>query len=116
MNRIRFCTDEDVFGAVAPALRSFGIDAISTPEMNREGASDEQQLEWAAQDSRVVVSFNVSDFADLHSLWLENGRHHSGIVVSNQRPVGEMIRRLKNLANQMDSNEMVDRLEFLGSW
>ena len=28
----RFLTDEDIYAAVAPALRKIGLDAISTPE------------------------------------------------------------------------------------
>jgi len=32
MTPIRFFTDEDVYGAIAPALRTAGFDAVSTPE------------------------------------------------------------------------------------
>jgi hypothetical protein len=35
MNRIRFFTDEDVYGAIALRLRAGGFDAISTPEAGR---------------------------------------------------------------------------------
>lgn len=40
----RLFTDEDVYGAVAPALRKAGLDAISSPEADRLGQSDESQL------------------------------------------------------------------------
>jgi hypothetical protein len=48
MSGPRFFTDEDVYGAVAPALRKAGFDAVSTPEARRLGESDESQLTWAA--------------------------------------------------------------------
>jgi hypothetical protein len=32
MTAIRFFTDEDVYGSVAPALRRAGRDALSTPD------------------------------------------------------------------------------------
>lgn len=41
MSLPRFLTDEDVYAAVAPALRNSGLDAISTPETKRL-ASDSQ--------------------------------------------------------------------------
>ena len=37
MARIRFFTDEDVYGAIAPSLRRSGFDAISTPESGAIG-------------------------------------------------------------------------------
>lgn len=44
MAAIRFFTDEDIYGAVATALRHLGIDAVSTPESGRRGESDVSQL------------------------------------------------------------------------
>jgi hypothetical protein len=58
---------EDIFGAIAPALSSAGFDAVSTPEAGRMNESDLSQLEWAAQNGRAIVTFNVSHFADLHA-------------------------------------------------
>jgi hypothetical protein len=111
-----FFTDEDVFSAVAPALRAAGSDAVSTTEANRLGETDESQLEWAATNGRVLVTFNVSDFARLHAEWLASGRHHAGIVVSEQRPVGDTIRRILRLAAAVDAASFQDRLEYLSSW
>ena len=66
MAPIRLLTDEDVYGSVAAKLREKGLDAVSTPEAGRLGESDESQLEWAAQKGRVLLSFNVADFARIH--------------------------------------------------
>jgi hypothetical protein len=116
MGAIRFFTDEDVYAAVARALRSAGIDAVSTPERGRLGESDESQLEWAAVDQRVFVTFNVAHFAALHGDWLRQGRHHAGIAVSSQRSLGDLLKRLLKLAEARDSEAMRDRLEFLSDW
>jgi hypothetical protein len=116
MSAIRFFTDEDVYGAAARALRSAGIDAVSTPETARLGESDESQLEWATAEQRAFVTFNVAHFAALHGIWLRQGRHHAGIVLSSQRPLGELVRRLLRLAAALDSKAMLDRLEFLSDW
>lgn len=108
--------DEDIFGAVAPALRRAGIDAVSAGEAGRRGLADESQLEWSTAEGRVLATFNVAHFAELHANWLRQGRHHAGIVVSSQRPIGDMIRRLLRLARARNAESMRDRLEFLGDW
>jgi hypothetical protein len=116
MAAIRFFTDEDVYGTIVVALRRARIDARSTPEVGRRGQSDESQLEWASTEGRVLVTFNVAHFAELHLTWLKQGRRHAGIVVSSQRAIGDMVRRLLHLSAELDAEAMRDRLEFLGSW
>jgi len=116
MNPLRFFTDEDVYGAVATALCRSGVDAVCTPATGRRGQSDESQLSWAASEGRVLVTFNVGHFAELHATWLRQGRHHAGIVVSSQRAIGDTVRRLLHLAGALDADAMRDRLEFLGDW
>jgi len=116
MNAARFFTDEDVYGTIAPALRRAGFDAVSTPEAGREEDSDESQLDWATAQGRVLITFNVGHFADLHTKWIEAKRHHAGVVVSQQRPIGDVIRRILHLAGTLDAESMRDRLEFLGDW
>ena len=113
---MRLFTDEDVYGAVASALRSAGIDAVATPEVGRLGESDESQLEWATAEERAIVTFNVAHFAALHADWMRRNRHHAGIALSSQRPLGDLLRRLKKLAAALDSESMRDRLEFLSDW
>jgi len=113
---IRFFTDEDVYGSIAPALRESGYDAVSTPEVGRMGESDESQLGWAADQGYVLMTFNVSHFASRHAEWLKLGRHHAGIVVSQQRPIGDVLRGLIHLARRRDAEAMRGRLEFLGDW
>jgi hypothetical protein len=116
MSAAKFFTDEDVYAAVVPALRKAGLDAVSTPEAGRLGASDESQLAWAAGEGRVLLTFNVAHFAALHATWLRQGRHHSGIVVSSQRPIGDLLRRLLRLAGTRDADALQDRLEYLVDW
>jgi len=116
MSLLRFYTDEDIYAAVAVDLRKAGFDAVSTVDAGRLGESDESQLHWAAAQGRVLVTFNVRDFAVLHAQWLDQSLHHSGVIVSNQRPIGEMIGRIIKLAQTLDAMSLVDRLEFLSDW
>jgi hypothetical protein len=112
----RFFTDEDVYSAVAIGLRKAGLDAISTPEAGRRGESDESQLQYAIDDKRAIVTFNVAHFAALHADWISDGRNHWGIVVSCQRSIGDTLSRLIRLAGTVDAKSMRNRLEFLSDW
>lgn len=116
MSRVRLFTDEDVYASVVVALRRHGFDAVSTPEVNRTGSTDLAQLEWAAQEGRALVTFNVADFARLHHEWMIAGRHHSGLIVSQQRAIGDIIRRLLHLGQTLTAENMADRLEYLSNW
>lgn len=115
-DRLSFFTDEDVYSAVAPALRRAGFDAHSTPEVGCLGATDDEQLAWAAAQGHALVTFNVAHFAQLHQSWMQKGSHHGGIVLSEQRSVGDTIRRLIHLGQSLTRHDMQDRLEFLGNW
>src|SRR3954451_19070992 len=116
MSLIRFFTDEDVYGHVAVQLRAAGFDAVSTPEAGRLGAGDPDQLSWAAQQGRALITFNVGDFARLHHEWISQDLHHAGLIVSQQRPLGDFIRRLLQLGRTLSQEEMLDRLEYLSNW
>ena len=116
MSKLRFFTDEDIYGATAVALRRAGYDSISTPESGRMRESDESQLVWAVGEGRTLVTFNVSHFAAIHADWLRRARSHAGIIVSSQRPLGELIRRLLHLAGTLDADSMRDRVEYLSDW
>ncbi len=116
MASVRFFTDEDVYGSVAAKLRERGVGAVSAPEANRLGQSDESQLAWATQEGRVLLTFNVADFARLHGEWLTQTRHHAGIVVSSQRPIGDLLHRVLTLASSLSAEDMQDRLEYLSNW
>lgn len=116
MNALRLFTDEDVFGEVAKQLRLKGLDAVSTPEALRLGESDESQLEWAAQQGRIIATFNVGDFARLHYEWMNRRLHHAGVLVSKSRSIGAVVRRVCNLAAKLSQDDMQNRLEYLTNW
>lgn len=116
MSDISFFTDEDVHGELAGILRASGFDAVSTPEAGRLNEPDPIHLEWCQQQGRAIVSFNTRDFCALHKEWMVAGKRHSGIIVSDQRPIGDLMRRVNRLARTLTAEEMIDRLEYLSDW
>jgi predicted nuclease of predicted toxin-antitoxin system len=92
--KIRLYLDEDVDVALASTLRQRGIDALTTQEAGNIGWPDEDQLTFATQTGRVFFTHNRGDFARLHQAGMRSGRSHVGIILSDQLPVGELLRRL----------------------
>jgi len=80
--------------------------------------SDEEQLEFARSQGRVLFTFNASDFCRIHAELLADGESHAGIVVAPQQrySVGERVRRLLKLIAAKTAEEMHDQLEFLSRW
>jgi hypothetical protein len=116
---VRFYLDEDAMSqGLVEGLRSHGLDVLTTQEARMRGRSDEEHLELAASQGRVLYSFNVAHFFSLHSSWLSAGRSHAGLVLAQQRQfsIGEQMRRLLKLIANRSAEEMTDRLEFLSSW
>jgi len=116
MSMISIYTDEDMHGQVALQLRRRGFDALSAPEAGNLGISDEEQLAFAIQQGRVILSFNRRDFCRMHAEYLTSGRKHCGIIVSLQLPIGEVVKRCLRLLSSVAAEEMVNRLEFLSDW
>lgn len=76
---------------------------------------DEEHLEVATSQGRVVYSFNDRDFYRIHAEWIAAQRDHSGIVLAEQQrySVGEQLRRLSRLTETLSAEEMRNRIEFL---
>lgn len=110
---IRLYLDEDVHKRVAYALRLRHFDVISAHEVGRWGFSDEEQLTYAATEGRALFTYNAVDYLQLHLEWLHRGKEHYGIVVSDQLPIGETIRRLLNLLNRVTADEMRNEIRWL---
>jgi hypothetical protein len=113
---IRLYLDEDVHKGVAAALRLRQFDVISIHEYNLQGLSDEEHLRMATSQRRSIVSFNTVDYKQLHARWLESGQEHAGIIVSEQLPIGETIRRLVNLLDDVTKDEMTNQMRWLQTY
>lgn len=117
LDPIRFYLDEDTISrALMNALSARGVDILSAHVAGLIAVPDSRHLEYATSLGRVLFTFNTRDFARIHREWQMQSRHHAGIVVSEQAPVGQLMRRILRLADTLSAEDMIDRLEFLGSW
>ncbi len=105
--------DEDVHFLLSSALRKRGFDVIHTQELEGKGKTDSEQLAFAVEESRCLLSYNIRDFVILHNEYVENGQEHCGVIVSKQLSFSETLHRLLRLLQQHSKKSMNNRLEFL---
>ena len=58
------------------------------------GKTDEEQLIFATDRNRVIVTHNRRHFEVLHARFVERQLEHSGILISGQREIYEVARRV----------------------
>lgn len=109
-DRISFHLDENVSNAIADGLRRRGIEVTTTAEAGLIGATDEEQLEYAHQAGRVVVTMD-NDLLRLHA----QGMPHSGIAYCRQgaRSIGQMLRALILIHESITAEEAFEQVLFL---
>lgn len=116
MGRISLYLDEHVQFALREALKARGVQILTTQEAGNIGRDDVSQLIFASENDRVMFSYNKRHFAKLHYEWMARKRPHGGIILSDQFPVGIVLRRLMKLYFSLTSEDMKNRLEYLSSW
>ncbi|MBM4424589.1 MAG: hypothetical protein FJ030_14570 [Chloroflexi bacterium] len=110
---IRLYLDEHIWRGLTQRLREKGYDALHVCDVDRGGLSDEAQLEFAAQEGRAILTYNIPDFSPLARLWYEAGRNHAGIILSNEIGHGELLRRVLKLLETVSAEEMKNSVRYL---
>ena len=105
--------DEDVDILIAELLRARGFTATTTVEAGNRGASDADQLAYAAARGQAFLTHNRVDFEALARAYATAGHQHAGIILAARRPPYEVARRLLLLLNQVTADEMLDQVRYL---
>jgi len=119
VSRIQFYVDEDAMdGDLVRALRSRGLDVLTALDAGMIGRADEDHLRFATNQDRVLYSFNLADFFQIHGAWLAAGSPHAGMILAQQQrlSVGEQMRRITRLAGSRTAESMRNNVEFLNNW
>jgi predicted nuclease of predicted toxin-antitoxin system len=107
---VRLYFDRHIMARLAVDLRDRGFDVLRTEEADQDTATDEDQLTFATDRGRSILTFNIRDFAPLHEQWQAAGRLHAGIIVSQQfgsRQYGRLLERMLRLLDYFSADEMV---------
>jgi len=81
--------DENVSGRLGDAIRAFGYDVLTTDALGRKGASDVDQLSFAALSRRLLITHDAGHFELLHEAWHRWSRDWG--VASEQRHGGILL-------------------------
>lgn len=117
--QIRLYLDEDASSrSLARGLRTRGIDVLTAAEAEQLQRDDLSQLEFATAQGRVIYTYNVGHFHQLHTRWILEGRNHSGIILAAQSrfTIGEQLRRVLKLVAASSAESMQNQIEFLSAW
>ena len=111
--KLKLFLDEDIHTGLSHALRQRGYDVVHAQDLKRKGKSDSEQLTFAVQEERCLVTFNVRDFIHLYNQYARENKEHWGIIVSRQMPIGETLRRLLKKVGLATRDDFKNRIEFL---
>jgi hypothetical protein len=109
----RLYLDEDVDPLLARILTARGYDVLTTQEAHRVSSSDTNQLVFATQEQRVLLTHNIAHFNRLARDWAAQGQEHPGIVVSDQLPLKELLARVLRLLHHHTSDSLHNRVIWL---
>ncbi|WP_368667609.1 DUF5615 family PIN-like protein [Synechocystis sp. LEGE 06083] len=107
---MKFHLDENISHSIALGLRHRSLDVTTTPKAGLLGVSDQEQLQFAASEGRVIFTQDT-DFLKL----AQSFPHHTGIVYCSQRnkSIGQIIQGLVLMWEILEPEEMFNHIEFL---
>ena len=112
----RLYLDHHVNARLATDLRARGFDVLTAHEAGLAAALDEAQLQFAAKAGRAVLTFDIADYSVLADQWYRQGKHHAGIIISDELKgpaYGELLRRVLRLLNEVTADELCDTVRHL---
>jgi predicted nuclease of predicted toxin-antitoxin system len=105
-----------VWPGLAALLRERGFDATYASSVGRSGLDDVEQLAYAAQEGRAILTHNIKDFVPLAARSYFEGDSHAGIILSPQIEKGELARRTLHLLRALSAQEMANTVRFLSDF
>jgi predicted nuclease of predicted toxin-antitoxin system len=79
---IRFHVDEDQSQRIAHVARErFGLEVTASHELGMDRATDDEQLAFAGNAGRCIITRNVKDFEPLTRRFQLEAQPHAGVLV-----------------------------------
>ncbi len=116
MAKIKLYLDEDISHSVAVVLRSRGFDVQSAHEAGMRGKTDKEQINYAIDHKRTLLTFNAKHFSPLVEKLYKEKRDHFGIVISKQVNLSEMVRLIVNMLKRYNIDDLKNSLMWLQSF
>ena len=115
MNRlfIDLYLDEDVNVVLSRLVRARGFRVMTTQEAGHVGRTDAEQLAFATDQGRTILTHNRVDFEALARRYFEDKKSHSGIIIAVRRHPKELARRVLILLNSLTADEIENQIRYI---
>lgn len=113
---LKFLADEDLNNRILRGLVRLkpDLDIIRVQDTALSGMPDQQIIEWATQNDRVLVTHDVSTMTHFAYEIVKSGQKFSGIIeVPQSLPVGEAIDDLLLIATVCLPDDFENQIEYL---
>ncbi len=81
--------------------------------LSKQGEGDRAQLEFATAQDRILLTHNIRDFLLLDRSFRAEKKTHSGILLSDQLPFRELLRRTLGFLSRVEGREVGNRIIWL---
>ena len=110
---IELYLDEDMSAIVATLIRTRGFVAITARDAGRLGRNDDEQLTYAIEHERAILTHNRDDFLALAQEYYASGRDHYGIIIARRRAPQELVRLLVTILNHVTADEFRNQVRYI---
>jgi Domain of unknown function (DUF5615) len=116
---LRLLLDAHVSGRrIGAAMRTRGHDVLAVAEeRDLDGCPDEELMELACAQQRVLATFDAADFPRICRQWLEAGKSHHGcavVVGVGHHEFGAIVRALEAaFQTRLHPDDWLDYLAFV---
>lgn len=110
---IELYNDEDVSVLIAELIHARGFSVLTTLDAENLGKNDAEQLEFAVNHKKVLLTHNRVDFENLAKQYFEQNKIHYGIIIAVRRLPNEMAQRLLEILNQNTADEMINQIRYI---
>jgi hypothetical protein len=113
---LTFLADENLHGAIVRGLRRRrpDLDVVRVQDVGLSGADDPHILEWAAEQSRILLTGDVSTLTHHAYHRVETGLRMPGVVeIGRDVPIGQAIEEILLLAECGLPEEIEGRVLYL---
>ncbi len=106
---IRLIVDEHIPKDVINRLRMWDVDVKAVKDIEMRGASDEEILEIAKDEERVILTADQKDFPRL----AKNTDHPGMIVITKRMSTKEILKETMKVLDTMDSEDIVNTVQYI---
>ncbi|MEY2858446.1 MAG: hypothetical protein RLZZ74_2759 [Cyanobacteriota bacterium] len=110
---IELYLDEDVHVLIADLIKARGFQALTTRNAGQLQNSDPEQLNYAINHQKTLVTHNRVDFEQLAQEYFNQDKKHYGIIFATRHSPQETARRLLIILNNVTADEMENQVRYI---